>query len=226
MEIGKQIKKYRSEMEVSQEELAERIFVSRQTISNWENDKNYPDLKSLLLLSSLFGVSLDILVKGDIEQMKEEIKSEDIEYFKRSDRIRFILLLSTLLLSFPIMILWLWVFDFPAIPFTIIRGSTTTFLIIMGTTWGILMLLFAVTVFFTRRVSKLMKKFDIKSYKEIVAFYEGKTLSEIDKQLARKEPYPHKKLRFAVYFLIVLAMVFGWFTAGFVLFRAFSYIFA
>jgi transcriptional regulator with XRE-family HTH domain len=222
MEIGKQIKKYRSEMEVSQEELAERIFVSRQTVSNWENDKNYPDLKSLVLLSSLFGVSLDILIKGDIEQMKEEIKSEDINYVKRSDRIRFILLLGTILLTFPVMILWLWVFDFPAIPFPTITGSTTTFLIIMGTTWGILSLLFAVTVFFTRRVSKLMKKFDIKSYKEIVAFYEGKTLSEIDKQRARKEPYPHKKLRFAIYFLIVLDVVFMLFTVGFIFFRIFA----
>ncbi|MDU5211575.1 MAG: helix-turn-helix transcriptional regulator, partial [Clostridium sp.] len=40
MEIGKQIKKYRTEIELSQEELAEKIFVSRQTISNWENNKN------------------------------------------------------------------------------------------------------------------------------------------------------------------------------------------
>lgn len=48
MEIGKQIKKYRTDIKLSQEALAERIFVSRQTISNWENDKNYPDMKSLL----------------------------------------------------------------------------------------------------------------------------------------------------------------------------------
>ena len=54
MKIGKQIRKYRTEMELSQDELAEKIFVSRQTISNWENNKNYPDVKSLLLLSSLF----------------------------------------------------------------------------------------------------------------------------------------------------------------------------
>ena len=67
MEIGKQIKKYRTEMKFSQEELSEKIFVSRQTISNWENNKNYPDVKSLLLLSSLFNVSLDILIKGDLE---------------------------------------------------------------------------------------------------------------------------------------------------------------
>lgn len=61
-------------MKFSQQELAENIFVSHQTISNWENNKNYPDVKSLLLLSSLFNVSLDILIKGDLEEMKEKIK--------------------------------------------------------------------------------------------------------------------------------------------------------
>lgn len=51
-----------------QEDLAEKVFVTRQTISNWENAKNYPDINSLVLLSQLFGVSLDILVKGDLEE--------------------------------------------------------------------------------------------------------------------------------------------------------------
>lgn len=47
MELSKQIKKYRAEANLSQEELADKVFVSRQTISNWENNKNYPDIKSL-----------------------------------------------------------------------------------------------------------------------------------------------------------------------------------
>ena len=46
MELGKQIKKYRQESQLSQEELANRVYVSRQTISNWENDKSYPDVTS------------------------------------------------------------------------------------------------------------------------------------------------------------------------------------
>ena len=188
MEIGKQIKKYRSEMEVSQEELAERIFVSRQTISNWENDKNYPDLKSLLLLSSLFGVSLDILIKGDIEQMKEEIKTEDIKYLKRSDRIFTILLFSTLSLVFPFMILPILRFGLLSIWTYIGIGLWTLF-------WG-------ATMFFAVRVQKLKNKFDIKSYKEIVAFMEGRALSEIDKQNARKkQPYPYQKWIYAGIFL-------------------------
>ena len=53
MELSNQIRKYRTEHKLSQEELAEKVYVSRQTISNWENGKSYPDIHSLLLLSSL-----------------------------------------------------------------------------------------------------------------------------------------------------------------------------
>lgn len=51
MELSKQIQKYRKEQELSQEDLAEKIHVTRHTISNWERNKNVPDLKSLILLS-------------------------------------------------------------------------------------------------------------------------------------------------------------------------------
>jgi len=83
MELGKQIKKLRTEANLSQEELAERIFVSRQTISNWENDRNYPDIKSLLLLSEVFQVSLDNLVKGDLKEMKREIDAQEYARFHK-----------------------------------------------------------------------------------------------------------------------------------------------
>ena len=79
MKFGKQIKKLRQEAQLSQEELAERIYVSRQTISNWENDKSYPDVNSLVLLSETFQISLDKLIKGDIEVMKDVIQKEEIE---------------------------------------------------------------------------------------------------------------------------------------------------
>lgn len=58
MELGKQIKMHRQEAHLSQEELANRVYVSRQTISNWENDKSYPDVNSLVLLSEIFQISL------------------------------------------------------------------------------------------------------------------------------------------------------------------------
>ena len=71
MELGKQIKMHRQEVHLSQEELANRVYVSRQTISNWENDKSYPDVNSLVLLSEIFQISLDNLIKGDIEVMSQ-----------------------------------------------------------------------------------------------------------------------------------------------------------
>ena len=82
MELGTQIKKYRQELQISQEELADRVYVSRQTISNWENDKSYPDVHSLMLLSEIFHISLDNLIKGDIEMMKETIQKDDIKKLK------------------------------------------------------------------------------------------------------------------------------------------------
>ena len=55
MELGGQIKRYRTRLGLSQEELADRIFVTRQSVSNWENSRTYPDLQSLLRLSDQIG---------------------------------------------------------------------------------------------------------------------------------------------------------------------------
>lgn len=87
MELGNQIKKHRNELGISQEKLAEKIYVSRQSISNWENDKNYPDINSLIRLSEVFHISLDILIKGDWEKMKKEISGKDRKNFDKLSNI-------------------------------------------------------------------------------------------------------------------------------------------
>lgn len=74
MEIGNRLKGHREQLGISQEELAARIFVTRQTISNWETNRTYPDLHSLLLLSEQFGTSMDALVKGDLVKMGEKVE--------------------------------------------------------------------------------------------------------------------------------------------------------
>ncbi|HHJ5269912.1 TPA: helix-turn-helix transcriptional regulator, partial [Staphylococcus aureus] len=66
MNLSKQIKKYRERDGYSQEYLAEKLYVSRQSISNWENDKSLPDIHNLLMMCELFNVTLDDLVKGTI----------------------------------------------------------------------------------------------------------------------------------------------------------------
>ena len=83
MEFGSKIRQYRVQANLSQEELSERVYVSRQTISNWENEKSCSDVKSLILLSEIFHVSLDQLIKGDIESMKKEVQQEDIARLKQ-----------------------------------------------------------------------------------------------------------------------------------------------
>lgn len=65
MEIGKKLKEVRMKLNLTQEQVAEELFVSRQTISNWENEKSYPDILSIIKLSDLYNISLDELLKGD-----------------------------------------------------------------------------------------------------------------------------------------------------------------
>ena len=68
--IGVKLRDARNACDLTQEEVAERIQVSRQTLSNWENEKTYPDINSVLKLSDLYGVSLDCLLKDDEKMIK------------------------------------------------------------------------------------------------------------------------------------------------------------
>ena len=78
MEIGKKLKEARLGAKLTQEQAAERLFVSRQTISNWENEKTYPDIVSVIKLSDLYSISLDELLKGDTKMLEHLEESTDI----------------------------------------------------------------------------------------------------------------------------------------------------
>lgn len=75
MELGKQIISLRKEHNMTQEDFAEVCNVTRQTVSNWENGRNYPDLEILVFISDHFDISLDILLKGD-RKMVSKITNE------------------------------------------------------------------------------------------------------------------------------------------------------
>ena len=151
---------------MSQEELAEKIYVTRQTISNWENEKSYPDIHSLLLLSSLFNVSLDQLIKGDIEIMKKEINKAEVEKFNQLSKVFSVSFIVVIIAFVPLVV----------------------FLKIYGTVvWAILFLAVLALAF---KVEKVKKGNDIHTYKEIIAFSEGKHLDEIQEQREiGKRPY-------------------------------------
>lgn len=78
MEIGKKLKDARLHSGLTQEKVAEELNVSRQTISNWENEKSYPDIISVIELSSLYSISLDDLLKGDEKMMKHLEESTNV----------------------------------------------------------------------------------------------------------------------------------------------------
>lgn len=71
MDIAEKIRNARVQQKYTQEQAAERLLVSRQTISNWENGKSLPDILSIIKMSELYGLSLDELVKGDQAVLKK-----------------------------------------------------------------------------------------------------------------------------------------------------------
>lgn len=71
MELGKNIVKLRKDNNLTQDELAEKLFVTRQTVSNWETGKNYPDLETIVKISNEFNIPLDVLLKEDKKLLKE-----------------------------------------------------------------------------------------------------------------------------------------------------------
>lgn len=166
MKLGNQIKYYRSEKELSQEELAERVYVTRQSISNWENNKNYPDINSIVLLSEVFEISIDNLIKGDLEKMKKEINSEEVKKLNFYASMMGILMIAAFISLMPL------------IKFIGLYGFIPYFVLV------------ACAMFFAIKVDKIKKDNDIQTYKEILAFTEGKRLDEIQKIEERaKRPY-------------------------------------
>lgn len=167
------------------EKLAEKVYVSRQSISNWENDKTYPDIHSLLLLSQIFQVSLDQLIKGDIEKMKYTITQVDKKNFKRDTKVMVTLMILLMISSYPLVYFLEW----------------------LGL--GIFVLLSIITMTYANRVERFKKKYDVQPYKEILAVSSGKLLDEIEKREERaKLPYQNP-LIVTVFFLITVAIAFA-----------------
>lgn len=78
MELGTKLKNARVNKDISQKDAADKIGITRQTLSNWENGKTYPDIVSLINLSDLYCVSLDTL-------LKEENKTSDyVDYIDKA----------------------------------------------------------------------------------------------------------------------------------------------
>lgn len=183
MELGQQLKAHRKELGISQDELAEKIFVSRQSISNWENNKTYPDIHTLLLLAETFGVSLDELIKGDVEEMKEEINAQERAGFNR-DSVCFAIFGIVTVLSIA-----------PLYAFLDYIGCLI---------WALIV---GVAGYFCGRVELYKTMFDIQTYKEILAFQQGADLSTLSAVRAERNVAKHRASKAAM--AIVAALIGG-----------------
>lgn len=172
MDIGLQIKKYREQQKISQEELALKIFVSRQTISNWETNKSCPDVKSLISLSNIFNVSLDSFVKEDIKEMRKIVEKTTIKKF---NAISLVFLVELIIVAIS------------AYPLFSIEGYIGVIIWIC---------LFAITFYTASKIEKFKKNHDIQTYKEILAFVDGKQLTydETQQELGKRN---YQKVIFA-----------------------------
>ena len=182
MELGTQIKKYRTEAGLSQEEFADKVYVSRQTVSNWETGKSYPDINSLVLMSETFGISVDTLLKGDAEVIKEIINKEDQKDFDRLGKLYGVLLLLVVLTPVPL----------------------ARFLRFYGVALWVCLAVVAIAVAFM--VEKKKQTLNIATYREIVSFLEGKRLDEIE--AAREEgKRPYQKIVIVAAFALIALTV-------------------
>ncbi|ABK84921.1 DNA-binding protein [Bacillus thuringiensis] len=99
MSLGEQLKKLRESKGFSQEDVAKKIGVTRQAVYKWENDKSCPDIDNLILLSEMYNVTLDELIKGN-QNIKEKIHiNEEDEDFEKENEFGFYIGFGLLIMS-------------------------------------------------------------------------------------------------------------------------------
>ncbi|PEU82333.1 transcriptional regulator [Bacillus cereus] len=98
MSLGEQLKKLRESKGFSQEDIAKKIGVTRQAVYKWENDKSCPDIENLILLSELYNVTLDELIKGN-RNLKEKIHIDEDEDFEKENEFGFYIGFGLLIVS-------------------------------------------------------------------------------------------------------------------------------
>ncbi len=195
MDISNQIKTRREAMGLSQEQLAEKLYVSRQTISNWERDKTYPDVQSLLMLSILFDTSIDTLVKGDVTVMEEAVER---------DRKR----MGTRMLWLAVLMLALL-----AAAFALILSPAFAW---MEGAWGVgiataAAFLPAVAALVVATVlERIKRENDLVTYREILAFMNGEANIERDPRALPRRAWPAKhRLAYDLLTFLAAALIGG-----------------
>lgn len=195
MDISNQIKTRREAMGLSQEQLAEKLYVSRQTISNWERDKTYPDVQSLLMLSILFDTSIDTLVKGDVTVMEEAVEMDRKRMGARMVRLA-VLMLALLVLAFALILS-------PA--FAWMEGTWG-----MGVAATVASLPAIAALAVSTILDRIKRENDLVTYREILAFMNGEADIERDPRTLPRRSWPTKhRLAYDLLTFIAAAIIGG-----------------
>ena len=137
-----------------------------------QRDKSYPDINSLVLLSQVLDVTIDQLIKEDIEMMEEQINQDDIRKFGYLSNIFAVMMLITIITPIPLV----------------------HYLSYLGL--GIWLLIFAATFYISILAEKEKKRLNIQTHKEILSFMDGKQLDKIN-QAREKGKRPYQKIIYA-----------------------------
>lgn len=105
MYIGDQIKQKRKELNMTQEDLAKQLNVSRSTISNWEINRNYPDINSIVSLSTILEIPLDTLLRKESDVVKK-IKYDTIKRKQLSKKVKILYVLVIMLVTISLVLIY------------------------------------------------------------------------------------------------------------------------
>ncbi|WP_455137935.1 helix-turn-helix transcriptional regulator [Thermophilibacter sp.] len=158
MEVGRHIRELRGRFGLSQDDLAARVYVSRQTISSWENARTYPDLQSLVLLARIFGVTVDSLIEGDVETMTKTVDADVRTMRHMSLTMTGFLALMVAALAWLALQLVVW--DWPL-------AQTAPTAVLALVLWGIALAA-------SCRADRIKRDHDLVTYHEILSFLRGK----------------------------------------------------
>lgn len=176
MELSRQLRMKREKHGLSQDEVAKTIFVSRQTISNWENDRTYPDVQSLLMLSQIYDTTVDELIQGDIVIMQQAIKDDS-----RKMKLLSIGVAAFAAMAFIFLLVFSLVWQEPSGFARMSKGNiagAATFIVLYAIGFGMAI-----------AIDRLKKRHGIVTYREIDRFLKGQLDGEPDlRGFARKHP--------------------------------------
>ena len=97
MTLGERLYQYRKNVNLSQDTLAEKVGVTRQTISKWETDQSTPEFSKIAILCETFGITPNELVYGETGEVKESGNLAEIEEKKRNKKKAFVVSVSIFL---------------------------------------------------------------------------------------------------------------------------------